>query len=194
MERQTDTGLPEERNELAETQQRADTYLDLAQRAQADFVNYKRRVERERSEDRLAGRADLLNQLLPVLDDFERAEAHAASRAAGDAWTEGALLAIRKLQALLATAGLERLEPARGDQFDPQAHEATAYEFDPQLAEGRIAEVYRPGYQVGGRVLRPAQVVVSRGANTGSERAARRRSGAADARPDLNGGSRRGGH
>ncbi len=157
-----EAALAAERDQAAELRGKADSYLDLAQRTQADFVNYKRRAERERADEGQAARGELLMQLLPVLDDLERALEHVPDDLAGNAWAEGMPLIARRLRLALAKAGVERLG-APGEAFDPRLHEAIAYEPRPGYAEGQIATVVRPGYRLGERVIRPAQVTVAQG-------------------------------
>src|SRR5581483_7141552 len=89
----------------SDQQGKAESYLDLAQRTQADFVNYKRRVERERADEAQAARADLLAHLLPALDDLERAAGHVPDELRGNPWAEGLPLVARQLRLALARAG-----------------------------------------------------------------------------------------
>jgi molecular chaperone GrpE len=151
-----------EAKEAKEQASKADSYLDVAQRTQADFVNYKRRAERERAEEAQSARADLLSQLLPALDDLERALGHVPDALRDNPWAEGLPLVARQLRLALARAGVERLG-AEGDAFDPRLHEAVAYQPRPGYSEGQIAHVARPGYRIGERIIRPAQVVVAQG-------------------------------
>lgn len=146
----------------------ADGYLNLAQRVQADFVNYKRRVEAEREAQAEAIRAETLRSFLPVVDDLERALRHVPAEAAEQSWVEGFRLIERNLAAVLARLGVQRLG-SEGEPFDPNIHEAVAYEVDPRHPEGHVATVLRPGYQLGSRVVRPAQVVVARAAEPAGE-------------------------
>jgi molecular chaperone GrpE len=142
-------------------QQQAQEYLALAQRAQADFQNFRRRAEQERAEAFDRGRGEVLLQMLPVLDDFERAmEALPAERRDED-WVQGLALIERKLRAALEGTGVERIA-AEGQPFDPWEHEAVLHEARGDVAAGTVAAVARPGYRLGGRVLRPAQVVVAK--------------------------------
>ena len=159
--------LDEARNLADEERRKAGTYLDLAQRAQAEFQNYKRRVEQER--DRLVkdANADLLRQILPVLDDLERALAHVPDELAEDGWAQGVRMIGQKLSGILENRGLKRIG-VEGEPFDPYVHEAVAYEEHPEYEEGQVAGVFRPGYQLHERVLRPAQVVVARAPAVGS--------------------------
>jgi len=159
--------------QLDEQRRKAETYLDLAQRAQADFANYKRRTAQELDQKIRDANAGLLTQLLPAFDDLERALANLPEDVAEHSWVQGIGLIGQKLNRLLEQQGLERIG-GEGDIFDPHVHEAVAYEAHPVYDEGQVASVYRPGYRLRDRVLRPAQVVVARGssrppASTGGE-------------------------
>jgi molecular chaperone GrpE len=155
--------LDEARDQADELRRKAEAYLDLAQRAQADFQNYKRRTEQERERTIKDANADLLRQILPALDDLERALNQVPGELAEHTWTQGVSLVGQKLQRTLEQQGLTRIG-AEGDEFDPHVHEAVAYEEHPEYGEGQIAQVYRPGYRLHDRVLRPAQVTVARAA------------------------------
>ncbi len=157
-----ETLLEEARAKAEEHQRRAELYLDLAQRTQADFQNYKRRMEQERERLVKDANADLLRRVLPVLDDLDRALAHIPEDLAGHVWVEGVQLVAHKLNNILEQEGLQRIG-SEGEPFDPRVHEAVAYEEHPEYGEGQVAAVYRPGYRLNDRVLRPAQVVVARG-------------------------------
>lgn len=165
-----DAALPveaqlEEARSLAEEQRRkAEAYLDLAQRAQADFVNYKRRTTQELEQKIRDANAGLLTQLLPVIDDIQRALDSIPADLAEHPWPQGVALISQKLNHVLQQQGLERIG-GEGDEFDPQIHEAVAYEEHPGYDEGQVASVYRVGYRLHDRVLRPAQVVVARGSS-----------------------------
>ena len=156
--------LHEARAEIDEQRRKAETYLDLAQRAQADFVNYKRRTAQDLEQKVRDANAGLLTQLLPVLDDLERALANVPEDVAEHSWAQGISLIGQKLDRLLEQQGLERIG-GEGEIFDPHVHEAVAYEEHPVYDEGQVASVYRPGYRLRDRVLRPAQVVVARGSS-----------------------------
>ncbi len=145
--------------QLANAKEDAQKYLGNWQRAEADFQNYKRRVEQERSESRRFASAALIINVLPILDDLERALGSLDARLAGLTWFEGIVLIHRKLLVLLDNAGVTPIE-AEGQQFDPSLHEAVTH------ADGEdgkvLAEVQR-GYKLHDRVLRPAMVVVGKG-------------------------------
>jgi molecular chaperone GrpE len=152
----------EESNALAEAREKAQTYLDLAQRTQADFVNYKRRVEQERSDYARSARADIILKIIPTLDDLERAVASRPDELAKSDWAQGVTLIERKLRASLESLGLKRIE-AVGQPFDPWQEEAVLHEPSVNYPPGTVIQVVRPGYTLDGRVIRPAQVIVSSG-------------------------------
>lgn len=153
--------------QLAAEHGKAESFLDLAQRTQADFVNYKRRVERERGEEIAAAQAELLAQLLPVLDDLERALSHVPPDLREHPWAAGLPLVARQLRLALARAGVQRVG-APGEPFDPRLHEAVGQERGTPYPDGHVAEVVQPGYRLRDRLIRPARVVVARGEPSGA--------------------------
>jgi molecular chaperone GrpE len=150
------------RGALAESEQKADEYLRLAQRTQADFINYRRRVEEERAQQARDANVAYLQRLLPVLDDFERAMANAAPAELESVWGQGIQLVERNLRGLLANDGIERMA-AEGAEFDPREHEALGSQPSDDVPEGHVLHVVRPGYRKGERVIRPAQVIIAKG-------------------------------
>jgi molecular chaperone GrpE len=143
----------------AQLEKERDEYLADLQRVAADFENYRKRVARE--QENLAARAHerLVKELLPVLDDMERA-LRAAEEHEEATLEEGVRLVHRELEEALAKEGLTEIE-ANGT-FDPHVHEALLSQ--PSDAEdGAIIEVLQKGYRLGDRVLRPARVVISQG-------------------------------
>ncbi len=147
------------RQVLTEEKQKAESYLANWQRAQADFVNYKRRSEQEKEEiSKFANLALMLN-LLPVLDDLERAFASIPPNLAKLSWVDGIRLIERKLQASLETQGLSPIE-ALGEPFDPHLHEAIRQD---KGKEGIVIEEGQKGYKFHDRVIRPSSVVVGNG-------------------------------
>ena len=143
----------------AQLEKERDEYLADLQRVAADFENYRKRVARE--QENLAARAHerLVKELLPVLDDMERA-LRAAEEHEEATLEEGVRLVHRELEEALAKEGLTEIE-ANG-KFDPHVHEALLSQ--PSAAEdGAIIEVLQKGYRLGDRVLRPARVVISQG-------------------------------
>jgi len=152
--------------EVEERTDREQEYLDLLQRTQADFINYKRRAEREREEQAKFAKADLILKLLPVLDDFNRAREAMPPEVASTDWAEGIELIGKKLMAILEEEGVSRIE-AEGKTFDPWEHEALSYDESDEYEEGKVKAVFEDGYRLNGRVIRPAQVAVSKGAKIG---------------------------
>ena len=144
---------------LAEEKARAETNLDGWQRAQADFTNYKRRSEQEREEIGKFANATLMLNLLPVLDDLERAFASIPSRLANHDWVDGVKLIERKLRAALETQGLSEIK-ALGEPFDPNLHEAV---MQGEGDEGMVISELEKGYKFHDRVIRPTMVVVGSG-------------------------------
>lgn len=142
-----------------EAQDNAADLLDLLRRERADFLNYKRRVERERAGDRERARADVLQRLLPLLDEFDRALAHVPPDLQADAWVQGVMMGRQRMDALLGQLGVERIG-AEGEPFDPALHEAVFYDTQPDASEPRVTAVIRAGYRMGDVLLRPAQVGV----------------------------------
>jgi molecular chaperone GrpE len=156
--------LEQAQAESEDHRRKAEAYLDLAQRAQADFLNYKRRTAQELEQKIRDANGGLLTQLLPVIDDLQRALANVPKDLTEHAWPQGVGLIGQKLEHILQVQGLERIGD-EGDRFDPHIHEAVAYEEHPVYDEGQVASVYRVGYRLNDRVLRPAQVVVARGSS-----------------------------
>lgn len=148
--------------ELHERAGRADEYLELAQRAQADFDNYRRRMTREVAAAEVRGVSRLAKELLPALDNLDRAlaAAEAAPEGSEHHLAEGIRLVQAELSAGLQRIGIEGYDP-RGEPFDPNQHEAMAQQPVDGTESGTIVEVYQPGYRLNETVLRPARVVVA---------------------------------
>jgi molecular chaperone GrpE len=144
---------------LEEEKQKAQGYLSSWQRAAADYQNFKRRVEQERNEvGRLANAAVIFN-LLPLVDDLERALKNVDTKLAGLTWIDGIWLIYRKFQAVLESAGVKEIV-AEGQPFDPNVHEAIS---EAPGDEGKVVSVVQKGYALGDRVIRPAMVIVGTG-------------------------------
>jgi len=146
-------------DELVRTAAQRDEYLALAQRTQADFENYRKRVAREAAAAQERGSATLAKELLPALDNLDRALDAAA---ADDPLLEGVRLVRTELNAALGRAGIESYSPL-GEAFDPSLHEAMATLPQPPGGKpsGTVVEVYQPGYRLGKNIIRPARVVVA---------------------------------
>jgi molecular chaperone GrpE len=152
-------------DELVKTAAQRDEYLALAQRTQADFENYRKRVARDSAVAQERGAASLAKELLPALDNLDRAleEACAPAReGAKEPLLAGVRLVRSELSAALARFGIESFSPL-GETFDPVLHEAMASLPQPPggAASGTIVEVYQPGYRLGESIIRPSRVVVA---------------------------------
>ena len=144
---------------FAEEKEKAEGYLANWQRAQADFINYKRRSEQEKEEISKFANAVLMLNLLPVLDDMERALASIPPKLVGFTWVEGISLIERKLRTSLEAQGLSQIK-ALGEPFDPELHEAAMHG---KGKEGMVVEELQKGYKLHDRVIRPTMVVVGNG-------------------------------
>ena len=161
--------LEHDLEELAAKAGKADQYLDLAQRTRADFENYRKRATRDAAAAQERGIAKLAKELLPAVDNLDRAlEAAAATDNSGGlpqdngtaTLVSGIKLVHEDVIAALARAGIERFSP-EGERFDPQLHEAVAQQPVDGAESGTVVEVYQRGYRLGEVVIRPARVVVA---------------------------------
>jgi molecular chaperone GrpE len=144
---------------LDDERAKAQTYMQNWQRAAADYQNFKRRVEDERSEVARFASAALVINLLPLIDDLERALQNVDAHLAGLTWVDGIRLIHRKFQTVLEMTGIEEI-PADGQTFDPALHEAVS---QGPGEENKVIAVVQKGYKLGDRVIRPAMVVVGKG-------------------------------
>ncbi len=144
---------------LAEVREKTEEYLANWQRAQADFVNYRRRSEQEKEELGKFANTQLILSILPVLDDLERAFDSITPEVAELSWVEGIRLIERKLQAGLEAQGVSQIK-AMGEPFDPNFHEAAMHG---KGEDGMVVQELQKGYMLHDRVIRPARVVVGNG-------------------------------
>ena len=161
-EQQAAERVEEDLDELRARAAERDEYLALAQRTQADFENYRKRVAREALVARDKGIKQVVSELLPALDNFERALAAAEAEEADEEHhlTKGIRLVQQELVNALARVGIEPFSP-KGEAFDPTQHEAMAQQPVEGARSGTVVEVYQQGYRLGGNVIRPARVVVA---------------------------------
>ena len=151
-----DQARSEPNHRLDDLTRERDEMRALAQRVQADFENYKKRVERDQAQNAERGVATLVEMLLPVLDNFELALLSIDS--ADEKVRKGVELVFADFVSVLERAGLERIE-TDGSPFDPEVHEAVMH--DAGTGEPTVVETMRQGYRLKGRVLRPAMVKVA---------------------------------
>ena len=148
---------PEPEDPVAVLERERDEYLALAQRTQADFENWRKRATRETAAAGQRARSGLMTELLPVVDNLERA---LASAEAEDGLAGGVKLVHSELVSVLVRNGVEPFDP-KGEKFDPGVHEAISTRPDEEAAAGIVLDVVEKGYRLGDAVLRPARVVVS---------------------------------
>ena len=148
----------EAENPLARTQRERDEYLDLARRSQADFENYRKRAAREAALAGERAKSGLVRELLPVVDNLERALASAGE--SEQHLAEGVRLVHSELIAVLERNGVQQFDPS-GERFDPGEHEALSMRPQDGAESGVVLDVVEKGYRANGTVLRPARVVVS---------------------------------
>jgi molecular chaperone GrpE len=152
--------LEHDLEELSAKAEKADEYLELAQRTRADFENYRKRAAREAAGATERGIAKLALELLPAVDDLDRALQATDGHEESDTLASGVKLVHAGVIAALARVGIEPYSPV-GERFDPQHHEAVAQHPVDGAEPGTIVEVYQRGYRLGEAVLRPARVVVA---------------------------------
>jgi len=148
---------------LENTQRERDEYLELAKRAQADFENYRKRMSSEVLAAGARGKAEVIREVVPVLDDLERAIQAAGLDPEGDSedgLSHGVLLVFRSLRDSLGRNGVEAVDP-KGEKFDPTQHEALSTVAADGVESGMVVEVMQKGYRLGEQLVRPARVVVS---------------------------------
>ena len=144
-------------SKLAEAESKVSEYKDGWARSQAEFQNYRKRIERDNELTYANMKGDIIKKVLPALDDLERA---LQNRPADDSWASGIELIARKLQNILEVEGVKRIE-AKGAAFDPNFHEAITHEPSDEVESEHVIDVVQNGYMLGERVIRPALVRVA---------------------------------
>lgn len=150
----------EEVDELAKAQQEAADARDSYLRLKAEWDNFRKRTAAERESEKVRASEKLVKDLIPVIDDLERAIEHAKQTGEGGSLTEGVEAITTKFLQILAKSKVEQIE-AVGEPFDPNKHQAVGTQPDDSVPEETVLTVYQKGYQMGDRVLRPAMVVTS---------------------------------
>ena len=156
--------VEEDLNELlSDAEAQRDEYLELAQRTKADFENFRKRMTAEVQAAAVRGKLQLAREVVPVLDDLERAIQAAGLDPDGDSedgFAHGVLLVFRGLRETLGRNGIEAVDP-QGEKFDPNQHEALSTMPVDGTESGVVVEVMQKGYRFGDQLIRPARVVVS---------------------------------
>jgi molecular chaperone GrpE len=148
------------RNRLGAAEQQRDEYLDLLRRTRADFENYQKRVQRDLAEERRYAHAPFARELLPVLDNLQRALDAAKHEGEKGPLVQGVTLVQSHLLDVFRRFGISPIDPV-GQPFDPNVHEAVLQEPMTDVAPGTVVQVLEPGYRLHDRILRPARVTVA---------------------------------
>jgi molecular chaperone GrpE len=151
------TDAPETSVDLSEE---IDHYKSIAQRAQADLVNYRNRATQEVEEAKRAVQFGVISRFISIVDDLERAVENVPEEAQTE-WTEGVELVLRNLEKALELEGVSQIE-SLGKSFDPREHEALLYEENSDIEDGLVLNVIQQGYRLNERIIRPARVTVSK--------------------------------
>lgn len=130
------------------------------QRTQADFENFKKRIEKEKQSWNEEGKLEAFNQIIPVLDNLVAATNHLPESLKQDGWAQGIMFIAKQVQQTLEELGILRISPQIGDKFDPNFHEAVSVEKNDQIDSGCIISVENIGYLMGDKLIRPARVKV----------------------------------
>jgi molecular chaperone GrpE len=145
-----------------------DKYKEIALRSVADLDNYRKRMAREKDEAIRFANASFLERLIPILDNFELGLQAAKATGGHSAVVDGMSMVSRQLQDFLTGCGIETVD-ATGQPFNPNIHEAIAQEESEEVEEGHVIRQVRKGYRLKDRLIRPANVVVSRGVTVGKD-------------------------
>jgi molecular chaperone GrpE len=162
-ETETKTADMSDENSLGQIQADIERFRDLALRTQADFENFRKRSAREKEDAVKYANASFLERLIPILDNFELGLAAARGSSESSAILSGMDMVSKQLADFLTSSGVEPVN-AEGQPFDPNLHEAVAQEASASVPENVIVRQLRRGYKLRDRLLRPATVVVSKGA------------------------------
>tara|TARA_B100000029_G_scaffold175220_1_gene172351 strand:+ start:3121 stop:3702 length:582 start_codon:yes stop_codon:yes gene_type:complete len=157
---EADVDIEEEVDDSLDLSQEISHYKSLAQRAQADLVNYRNRATQEIEETKRVVQFGLLSRFISVVDDLERAMENLPEDAQSE-WSEGVALVLRNLEKILELEGVVQIE-SMGKPFDPREHEALLYEENTENEDGVIINVIQQGYRLNERIIRPARVIVSK--------------------------------
>jgi molecular chaperone GrpE len=160
-EPEANTGPVAETDPLETARREKDELQDRLLRTVADFDNYRKRIDRERRDQAHASMADIIQELLPIIDNLERALA-APAGSEPDVYRTGVELIHRQMTDLLRQRSVTPID-ATGADFDPNVHQAVTHEVSTEHREGEVMEEFRTGYMIGERLLRPSMVKVAKG-------------------------------
>lgn len=146
--------------------------LDLRigwQRTQADFDNFKKRIEKEKADWIISGKTEALSEILPILDNITLATNHLSEQQRSDQWIAGIIHISKQIEKNLEDSGITRISPLTGDKFDPYEHEAISSNNSTEIDKGCIISTRITGYKIAGKIIRPAKVEVSNGSGESQE-------------------------
>jgi molecular chaperone GrpE len=166
----TQTQTDKIQDQMLQLRTERDKYKDIAIRSVADLDNYRKRMAREKDDAIRFANASFLERLIPILDNFELGLQAAKASGGQSAVVDGMSMVSRQLQDFLTSCGIETID-ATGQPFNPNIHEAIAQEENAEVDEGRVIRQARKGYRLKDRLIRPANVVVSKGVSVGRESA-----------------------
>ena len=158
------------REQLGQLKTELDKYKDIALRSVADLDNYRKRMAREKDDAIRYANASFLERLIPILDNFDLGLQAAKAGGSQSAVIDGMTMVFKQLQEFLASCGVETID-ATGEHFDPNVHEAIAQEENAEVEDGFVIRQLRKGYRLKDRLIRPANVVVSKGVPVGEDSA-----------------------
>ena len=148
------------RNQVTTAERQRDDYLGLLQRTRADFENYQKRIQRDQAQERRYAYADIARDLLPVLDNLQRALEASRQQLEQGPLVQGVALVASQLRDVFNRFGITRIDPLN-EPFDPNLHEAVLQQPRSDVPPDTVVAVLEPGYRLHDRLLRPARVVVS---------------------------------
>jgi molecular chaperone GrpE len=150
------------KDQLEKAQQKCDENMECWQRERADFINYKKRIDREQEIQQQNFKADIMKKYLVILDDLYLAMRNRPKpNESAEAWIDGIDLILHKFEKINENEGLVKVDSS-DDEFDPNVHQAISHEDHPEIESGKIIEVLQNGYKLGDRVIRPALVRVAK--------------------------------
>lgn len=154
--------MPKSKKQL-ELEQQVDELTQDLQRTRADFENYRKRVEMEKTAARESGKSSTILKLLPVIDNIERAVAYTPDELKDNTWVQGIAGLVKNLEKSLESLNLKRIDAKPGSPFNPELHEAIQFDEDAEGDSEVIAEELQAGYKLGNEVIRHAMVRVRMG-------------------------------
>jgi molecular chaperone GrpE len=137
-------------------------YKNLLQRTLADFENYKKRIESEKALWTNSAKAEIVENLLPVMDNLVLMVNHKPAELQDNSWAQGVELVAKQIEESLLDEGIEKITPEVNEKFDPNLHEAISATEDKKVQSGHIVKMQKPGYKIGDKIIRVAQVITAK--------------------------------